>query len=786
MQHRTSKKSLMAIAVVSALGLSELALAQQVLEEVIVTARKRSESLQDVPMAISAFNATQLQDAQIDGMEDLERMTPNITLTETGGLQAGSLAVFVRGIGNDPAFGQGVGIYVDDVYMNRATGSLLEVYDVERIEILKGPQGNLYGRNTIGGAIRYISREPSEELRGSIEARVGEFDLVQIKGDISGPIIGDTLLGSFGALYRERDGIQTNTLDGEEYWGQDVSSYRGALVWNATDSLRFKFAGDYSKDESAPRIPNRSGVDAATMGQLDFFTNGANSFLAPGTGLLQTPNDASLPGDVDDVSTSNGDLLNQFEIESTTLAMTVNWELSDAWSLKSVTAQRNTDHIQPFDFDGSEQLFIHTINDREFEDFSQEFQVNYTSDSLKAVMGFYYLDGTTDITGSTTQYPRLLAQMTQWKDTTKDDRSIESTSVYANVDWNITDSWQLSLGGRYTEDEKEETQEATVTQERYAIALGNTPFGVVPLAIAPGQGANAAASPNFFGWATPWSEPVTFSFPEDTYAKDDWTEFSPSVRLTWFATDDTMFYGGYSSGFKSGGFQNQSGLSTAYDPETVGSYSLGMKSTMLDGSLRLNGEIFYNDYQDKQVATVGLVDGDFAETVDNVGELETSGAELELTWLPVIDGLVVGLNVGYLDVEVKEFQDADGNSAADTTAIGFSPEWTAAGRISYEFDLSDWGSLMIGADVSYRDESYTNSPIDLTNEDAANAQIQDEHVIWNAVAAFRSTDDHWRIAVEGKNLDDKRVITNTFDLTLFQTAGYNAPRTWAVTVGYDF
>ena len=777
------RNSLMSVAVVAAIGASDYAAAQ--LEEVVVTARKRSESLQDVPMAVSAFNAQQLQDAQIDGMEDLERMTPNVTLTETGGLQAGSIAVFIRGIGNDPGFAQGVGIYVDDVYMNRATGSLLEVYDVDRIEVLKGPQGNLYGRNTIGGAIKYISREPTDEFMGDIEFKTGEFDLMQVKGNISGPIIGDTLLGSFGALYRERDGIQENTLNGDEYWDQEVSAYRGSLIWNVTDSLRVKFAGDYSKDDSAPRLPNRSGVDAGTMAQIDFFTNGANAFLAPGTGLLQSPNDNSLPSDPDSVSTEQGDLLNQYEIEATTLAMTIDWDISDRWSLKSITAQRNIDHVQPFDFDGSEQSFIHTINDREFEDFSQEFQVNYSGDSFEAVAGVYYLDGTTEAPGTTTQYPRLLATTLQVKDTFVDDREIQSSAIYASVDWNISESWQLSFGGRYTKDEREETQEATVNQTLYAIALANTPFGVNPVAIAPGQGDNAAASPNFFGWATPFTDAIDISFPEPTDAKDDWSEFSPSARLTWFATDDMMFYTGFSSGFKSGGFQRQSGKSTAFDPEIVDSYTLGMKSTWLDGSLRANGEIFFNDYQDKQLATIGLQDGNLEEFVDNVGELETSGVEMELTWLPAVDGLTLGVSVGYLDVDVKEFASADGD-LADTTAIGFSPDWTVAARVNYDFDLSDWGTMMIGTDVAYRTESYTNSPIDLTNEAAAEAQIQEEHAIWNAIAAFRSANGHWRVAVEGKNLEDKRVITNTFDLTLFQTAGYNVPRTWAVSVGYEF
>ena len=595
-------------------------------------------------------------------------------------------------------------------------------------------------------------------------------------------------MGNFGALYRERDAWQDNQFDGEEFWDQDVSAFRGALLWRVTDSLDVKFAADYNKDDSAPRVPNRSGVDVATMQQLDFVTNGASFFLAPGTGLLDSPNDVSLPDDEDDVNTEQSDLLNQYEIESYTLAMTVRWDFSDNWSLKSVTAQRNTDHTQPFDFDGSDQTFIYTINDREFEDFSQELQLNYEGESIKAVMGLYYLDGDADITSAqpTLQTPRLLGVRTQWKDTTRDDRTLESKSAYASVDWDITDQWQLSVGGRYTEDEKENQVEATVTEELYALALAMTPVapGPVPLAIRPGMESVAAAQPNFVGWATPYTEAITITYPEPLDAKDDWNEFSPSARLTWFAADDLMFYGGFSSGFKSGGFNTSTSNNASYDPETVDTYTVGMKSTWLDGTLRVNTEAFFNDYQDKQLATIGLVNGELEQFVDNVGELETSGAEVEMTWLTPLDGLVFGLNVGYLDVDVKEYATAEGD-LSDTTAIGFSPEWTAQSRLSYEFDLSDWGSMTVAADVSYRDESYTNSPIDLTSPAAEN-QIQDDHYIYNALVAFRSADQRWRVAVEGKNLSDERVITNTFDLTLFQTAGYNAPRTWAVSVGYEF
>lgn len=783
MQSKTRRNTLMSLAVISAIGVTDIASAQM-LEEVVVTARKRAESLQDVPMAVSAFSTTQLQDAQISGIEDLERMTPNITLTETSGLQGGSVAIFVRGIGNDPGFSQGVGIYVDDVYMNRSAGTLLEVYDAERIEVLKGPQGNLYGRNTIGGAIKYISKEPSEEMMGSVEATVGSYDALTLKGDISGPIIGDTLLGSFGALYTERDGIQTNTFNGDEYRSKDATAFRGSLIWNASDTVRVKLAGDYNIDESAMVLANRIGVNASALGQGSFFLTSANGLYGAGTGVYQTPTDISLPADIDDVSTSDGDLIGQYEIESTTLALTVNWDFSDEWSLKSVTARRTTDHIQPFDFDGSEQQFIHTINDRKFEDLSQEFQLTYSSDSINAVMGLYYLDGDTEFDqNETTQYGRLLVVSEQYKNTTRDDRSDVSQSIYGSVDWNINDEWQLTVGGRYTMDEKEETQEADVTQTYFAIALSNE---FLPSAILPGQEATVAASPNFAFWADPGR---VENRPEDTYAKADWNEFSPSIKLTWFAGDDLMLYTGMSSGFKSGGFQRQSGFSTEFEPETVDSYTIGMKTTLLDGSLRLNGEIFYNDYQDKQLATLTLTGADLVERVGNVGELETSGAELEVTWLPKVDGLTLSMNVGYLDYDVKEyasFNDAgEPINIGDTTAIGFSPDWTVQTRVSYDFDIGDMGSMMIGADVAYRSESYTNSPIDLTNP-SSDVQVQEEHAIVNAIASFRTADDRWRIALQGKNLEDKRVVVNTYDLTVFQTAGYNMPRTWALTVGYEF
>ena len=789
MRTKKYKSSMLSMAVVSALGITDFAQAQ-VLEEVVVTARKRSENLQEVPMAVSSFSAEQLRAAQVDSILDLERMTPNVTLTETGGLVAGAIQVFIRGIGNDAGFDQGVGIYVDDVYLNRTTGALLEVFDIERIEILKGPQGNLYGRNTIGGAIRFISKEPTDELSGRVEVSAGDYDMMRIRGNVSGPIIGDTLLGNFGALYKTRDGIQTNTFNGGDYWSEDVQAYHGSLVWRATDALKVKIAADYSKDKSDPSIPNRVAVDASTLSGIDFVISGANSYLGPGTGLTDIPNDASMPTDIDTVSSEFVEGFAQYEIEATTVAMTVEWALNDQWNLKSITANRSMDNTQPYDFDNSNQQFITTINNRTSDDFSQELQLNFDSDNINAVMGLYYLDGTQKSPQFTNQYERLRAVQFQTKDTTKAQNDIESTSAYATVDWDITEEWQLSIGGRYTEDTKKQTQRATVTENLFAYAgLAGFPQDAV-VSVAPGQEANAMQSPVFAYWASEFAPPgfnsefTTLTYAEDTNADESWSEFSPSARITWFINDDLMAYTAYQQGFKSGGFQNSGGLTTVYDPETVDAYSIGVKSTWLDGTLRINSEAFYNDYKDKQLSTIVLNGASLDQSVGNVGEVETTGAEVELMWLPPVDGLMVGINVGYLDTEIKSYE-SGGENIADKTALGFSPDWTAQGRVSYAFDVSDWGSLTASTDVSYRDSSYTNSPID-TTDPLGEAQYQDAYVIWNAILSFRTQDDRWDVSLEGKNLDDKRVLTNTYVVGPFVGGAYNMPRTWAASVAYNF
>ena len=584
------KQSAIALGVMAAFAMTDVAVAsQKQLEEVVVTARKRAENLQDVPMAVSAFSSDQLKDYQVEGITDLERLASNVTLTETSGLISGQLQVFVRGIGNDPGLDQGVGIYVDDVYLNRTTGAVLDVYDVERIEILKGPQGHLYGRNTIGGAIKYVSREPREELEANIEVKVGEFDQRQIKANISGPLIDDKLYGSFGVLNKQRDGTQTNTYDGEQFNSRDVQAYRGTLLFNAADNLKIKLTGDYTKDESMPGVPNRVALNQDMLDGISFVITG-NGYLPGFPVLMDEPNDQSLPTDIDRVSSEYTQGYKKFEIETKTAALNVEWDINDQWMLKSVTAGRWSDYVQPFDFDGSEQQFITSVKNREAVDLSQEFQLNYSGDTVSAVLGLYHLDGHLETDGQNLQYPRLRAIQYHIKDTSEETSDLESTSVYGNIDWDFAEDWQLSVGGRYTQDKKTFEKFASVTQGYFALARFNflPPSAVV--AVMPGQESVAAAYPGFIGWAgAPTFMEITG--PENIQkVSDTWTEFSPSTRLSYHLSEDTLLYAGISTGFKAGGFESSGSDAPSFDPETVTTYSVGFKTTLLDNRLRLNGE----------------------------------------------------------------------------------------------------------------------------------------------------------------------------------------------------
>ena len=814
------------------------ALGQQIIEEIVVTARKRSENLQDVPAAVAAFNAQELEERGIDNIAEIGRLTPNITVNETSGIVAGGLQVFIRGIGNDPGFDQGVGVYVDDVYLNRAGGALIDVYDIERIEVLKGPQGHLYGRNTIGGAIKYVSAEPSDEARVHVSAKIGTDDQRNFKASLSGPLAQDVLWGSFAVSQVGRDGYQTNLYDGGEYAGADILSARGTLVAQFSDSLRVKLVADMMRDDSEPIVPNRVAVNLggpSGLGTFQALLSGASqifpgaALLPPGdratalqplrnpTGLLPAESllDTRVPTDIDEVNTAH--IENGFDehyIDTDGMSLTATWDFAEAWSLKSITGVREVDRTNIGDYDGSAQRFINTTQFWKSEDFSQEFQLSYTGERINALLGYYYLEGEINRPAFTEQRAILRLLTDHDKTTHVDEQSIESTSFYANVDWNITERMQLSLGGRLTTDKKELHQLADVELITYpAVCFINPSQGVdcnplggvfAPLVLSPaGWQALQPLAPNLPGFGGFLRDPqgnvveyrTGITYPENKIGEDEWDEFTPSLRLSYRVSDDTLVYGGWSTGFKSGGLDNTGPdpISATYEPELVTTWSIGAKSTLLDGTLRLNFEAFLNHYEDKQFTSVVLTeDQRLVQQNDNVADAESSGAEVEILWLPPVDGLAINVNVGILDIEIDEFiaevspEMTPGvlGDIADNSALGYSPELTVQARVQYTMPVGRFGALTFGVDADYRDDMYTTSAVNLAS--AFRIQSKSEaRTLTNAFLSFSTLDDRWRVRLEGKNLSDKRRLENSFIISNFMLGGYQRGRTWGLSVAYQ-
>ena len=781
------------------------------IEEITVTARKRAENLQDVPAAVSAFSAADLQERGVENITEIARQTPNVTINETSGLVAGSVQVFIRGIGNDPGFDQGVGIYVDDVYLNRTSGALLEVYDVERIEVLKGPQGHLYGRNTIGGALKYVSREPDGEARGAIEAKVGSDSERKFKASFSGPLAQDRLYAGLAVSATDRDGYQTNRFDDGEWGTKDSMAARASLIWDASDTLRIKLVGDYFKDDSRPLIPKRVAVQQAgpaglgtfqaLMSTANLFVPGA-AYLAPGEML-----DTNIDPDLDSVNTAfleNG--YNEFKIKSRGFALTTDWDLNEAWSLKSVSTSRWLDNNTPYDFDGSDQQFIDTLIRAEARDFSEELQLNYSGDNLNGVLGLYYLNGKQDWPTYTAQSARLRLTTSHVKDMTKDERKLKSLSFYANLDWDLSEQWQVSFGGRYTKDDRTLDQVATVTLTQHVAAFLRLPgLEQAPLLLSP-LGAQILPNLPFFNFFLPHrdqrgniigrgnTETVTM-YPEPKIGDEGWSEFTPSAKVRYRPNDNTILYAGVSTGFKSGGFDSRGELLNAptYKPETVTSYALGWKTTLADGSLRINAEGFFNDYSEKQLRSIALTDaGRLLQVIDNVGDVESVGAEVEVLWLPPVEGLALNLNIGWLDSDIKEFTEVQNQASgpvevniADSNALGYAPKWNVQARAQYSFPLGGAGSLTFGADLAYRSEMYTNSPVDISDPFQLLTEAE-ANTTWNAFMTYRSEDERWRLTLEGKNLSDERTLQHTFQVSNFILGGYSRGRTWGLTMAYDF
>jgi iron complex outermembrane receptor protein len=744
-------------------GVSAQEVSSGALEEITVTARKIEESLQETPVSVTAFTGEDLAVRFVTTLDDISRITPNMSFFASAIAGKNSGQAYIRGVGQfdyilstDP----GVGVYVDGVYLARSLGNILDLVDIERVEILRGPQGTLYGKNTVGGAINVITRKPADEVEGMVEARTGSYDRIDVRANSSIPLIKDVLNAKVAFSSRNADGFGSRPLAGERPGDQDSNAIQGVLDWTPVEKLEVLVSMDYSRVREQFSYHHTEEINTAAP------------LVALHNALLPPYDERYITSDpFTDLST--GKNFNDQEIWG--VSGTITWE--GGVTVKSITAYRDMDVSFGTDPDGSPEIIIDEEDRNEQNQFSQELQFSDLAfdDRLKWVAGLYYLreDGsaTFDLKAHSDLFPALealpgafiplgpvvcppppgvplpcaggagnpLNRIFDLDQFNTIDQTTDSYSAYGQGVYDFTDKLSGTYGIRYTDEKKDFVSSSFITRSQFFL-LAPTP------------------------------------------ADDSWTDVSHRFSVDYEWTAELMTYVSAAKGFKSGGFNGRARAVNevqSYEPEEIWSYEIGFKSEWLDRRLRVNGAGFYNDYTDLQFTLSTVVDGLQSIVVGNAAEAEMLGFELEFQAVPT-ERLNLTATVGYLDSEYTEVDPG----APITTAnklIG-APKWTAAVGGEYSFPVGDWGDIRLRADYSYRSKVY----FDAVNTEST---AQDGYGLVNLRAAFESASGRWSIGAGVTNATDKtyKVMgVGVLESLGFSSAIYGRPREWFLEGSYDF
>jgi iron complex outermembrane recepter protein len=752
------------------------------LQEIVVTARRFSEDLQNVPLAVTALSAATIQTQDVTNLQDLNSFVPNMKIAADRATSS-TINVYIRGVGqSDPLWGfqPGVGVYVDDVYLARPQAALLDVIDVQDLEILRGPQGTLYGKNTIAGAIKYVTRDIEGPATLTASATGGNYGEHDERLSFSTPVIDGHVY--FGVALAElqhygygevvaQPALPPSTYNyiGESVSNKDVFSGRANLTIMWGESSKLKIIADDTLDNS-----NASG------GQR------LNNYLAPELG---NPFDTRTDMPVNnDYSHRSGE------------SATYTQSLTDQLTMKIVGAYVEGRSQQFIDFEELDENLFQVPGSFRDQQSSGEAQLTFTNDRVKAVGGVFYMDSTA--CGTYNASLGVLAAAPPFGDGIYLTSIVQgcvltkSTAVYGNAAWKLTDQLNLDTGVRWNDDDVT----AHVYQAQYA--------SISPNQLLPGQ--------QFFNGAAP--PPGFFLFPSAaTGVLTDYTNsrsfvnVSPNLGLDYHWTPQVMSYVSYSKGFKSGGFDMRGNAAlypqteNGYNSETADNYEAGIKSTLLDDTLLLNFTLFYDPYSNAQIGVQQfVVAGGVPQNVTavlNAGKQINRGMELESVWRP-IKPATFALNVGYLDSYYENFligcfagtpgctPTSPAVNVADQNRPINAPTWTISGNVTYSWDLST-GSLLARTGYDWR--SFTkvaNTTPSVTDQPA--------YGLLNAGIAFTTLSKTWRFSIDAKNLTDRYYRVAGYDFGnppisaanalggVSQIGFYGPPRTYSGTVTYHF
>lgn len=809
----------------------ETALAQ--IEEITVTARRKTESLQSVPLAVSAFTERALEVRGITDTAELANFTPNATFDTTSTFSGASSTFqgFIRGIGQsdfaintDP----GVGVYIDDIYIARTVGGVFSLYDVEQVEVLKGPQGTLFGRNTIGGAVNIRTKRPDEEFSVEGSLAYGRFNM--INGDIAANVpVADGLYASIAASFRQQDGFQeriqytgpnaANVLplgrrnvsdnNGDDPGALDNQSVRAKVLWEASDDLTLIASADYSRiRDAAP--PGTLVALASTLlnpdqnprelapGSLPTLFNGCLTFSAipseagfpPVCGLVPGLQDRNIDADptndlpfyderflTDNIDETFATGANFSNIDSYGFSLTGEWQVTDEIQIKSITAYRGLEANIGRDIDGSPLDIDQTSFIIDQDQISQEIQINGTmfDDRLDfTVGGFYFKEDALQID----QVPLAGGLLNIFG---PNEQSTRAFALFGEASYEVVSDVNLTFGIRYTDEKKDLLLQQQNTTDFFGIVFAGIPADAEGDTVFPRTNSDGSPNLNFLG-------------PDGTLSAS-FDDVSIRAGVNWQVTPDVFTYFTFSQGFKSGGFTTRltapfnpafnpdfplpfQTLSTiTFAPETANNFEIGVKSDLLDGLARVNAAVFWNEYSDIQI----VVQRGITPANENAGDARIRGFELETEVYPTPELSLVG-SLGYIDAEYTNvdplaFPVTVGSSLQNT------PEWTLSGAANYIVPgvFSGAGDVIFNVNYSWRSGVFN---------DAENTPelFQESVGLLGAQVKYEDESGQWAISAIGRNITNERFIGAGFNsgAVSFVEASFNRPAEWRLQFDFNF
>ncbi|MEH3107032.1 MAG: TonB-dependent receptor [Sphingomonas fennica] len=723
--------------------------------EVVITARRVSENLQDVPVAVTAFGAAQLTARGVDTLDQVAKFTPNIRFDGAAALSGGNFnpTVFIRGVGqNDFAIfsDPGVGFYVDDVYYARSIGGVLDAIDLESVQVLRGPQGTLFGKNTIGGAVLVTTGTPDpNQFTGRIEGAYGRFDRIDVKGFVNIPLAADKAALRISAASINRDGYVRRLVDGSTLGNRNSDTIRAKLRLLPTERLTIDFSGDYTRarENSAPSKLLAVGNAAAGLSGVPFLVNW-NRFVAPTRGIV-APNgqrtvNSSFITDSPFTTFATGENRNDLDLWGG--QGIVRYDLGGA-ELKSITAYRDLKAGFNRDGDNTPFTFRETANDDKQWQFSQEVQLSGKAldDRLGYVFGVYYLKEKASDIARADIAPGLnpgVALVPPFSPAVfiQNYTNNYSIAAYGQLTYQLTDQLGFEVGGRWSKDNKIFTSINTRQRDN-----------------------------------------VTFI---NVTREDDWKDFTPHFGVNYKATDDILIYGSYSRGFKQGGFNGRPLAGpeevTAYAPETLDTYEAGIKAQIIDRKLTANLAYFHSKYNDIQL-TVNQTPQNF---VANAAGGKIDGFEAELVARPN-RWFNANMSVGYLDARYTSVGQGLGPTQIlpITLATGFvkAPKWTATVGAEARHEFDGGGIVALRGDLTLYSRIY---------HDVANTPIitDDGYTISNARISYTLPGNAIEVAAFVNNLTNTLYLLSGNASPGFglAEASYGRPREWGVSASYRF